>query len=167
MEKKNVKDVKSQMIKICKALSFFISVLKWIFILGIIFGIVLSLAMVKKIDGNIEETAGQYNQINESNDNIEKNQKGGDIKEDIIGLYQVLLIWGIIECIDKIMKEIIKKETPFTEKNIKLMEKISFASLASMFVIEGIGIIHVVVIVIMTYIFKYGYVLQTESDETL
>lgn len=167
MEKKNVKDVKSQMIKICKALSFFIAVLKWIFVLGIIFGIVLSFAMVKKIDGNVEETTGQYNQINESNANIEKNKKGEDIKDDIIDLYKILLIFGIIECIDKIMKETVKKETPFTEKNIKLMEKVSLASLASMFVIEGIGIIHVFVIVIMTYIFKYGYTLQIESDETL
>jgi len=167
MEKKNVKDVKSQMIKICKILSFFIAILKWIFILGVIFGIVSVFAIVKKEEGNIEETTGQYNQINESTVDIEKTSNSEETESDMIKLSQIIFIGGMIILIDKIMKETIKSETPFTEKNIKLMEKISAISLISIFIVEGIGIIHAFVIVIMTYIFKYGYILQTESDETL
>ena len=63
------------------------------------------------------------------------------------------------------------RETPFTEENIANMKMISICATIMWILmttsIINAGIIYIFAIWIMYYIFKYGYELQLESDETL
>lgn len=79
--------------------------------------------------------------------------------------------WIILVKIAKILDNIVKKETPFTEENIANMKKISICATIMWILmttsIFNAGIIYILAIWIMYYIFNYGYQLQMESDETL
>ena len=65
-------------------------------------------------------------------------------------------------------KEISQDAKPFTEKNVKRLSNISWLTFALLFISEfNIGLITVICIFALSKIFKYGYKLQIESDETL
>ena len=79
--------------------------------------------------------------------------------------------WGILSQISAILKNTVENKTPFTSNNIRSMNIISIDStilwIATTPFIINVGLIFVLAIWIMSYIFKYGYELQLESDETL
>lgn len=61
----------------------------------------------------------------------------------------------------KIMKETYEQKTPFIEKNIN---RINIIAICSLFATR---IIYFLIILAIKELFKYGYKLQVESDETL
>ena len=107
--------------------------------------------------------------------------KLSDRNNDIIGNISALLVLIfvflnmimyilIIDNIGGIFKEILNTGSPFSEKAVKNMKKMSILSiLLFLFGVGGlkISIMSVIIIISLTYIWRYGYKLQKESDETL
>lgn len=78
----------------------------------------------------------------------------------------------IINRIGKILENTEKSLTPFTESNVKILgtiKKLSIISFATLFLGSnwGISLIPLIIILALSSVFKYGFILQTESDETL
>lgn len=161
MENKNVKQTKEKMIKSCKAVKLFIEVLKCLFIIGIISGIIVTFLLIKPVD----ESEGNL----VSNETIENTDSYAvEVTEnDWIKGIKILLTFSIILSVEKMLKEIIEKETPFTEKNIKTLKTMSLLAIAFAIAARGFTIVFALAIVIIAHIFKYGYQLQLESDEIL
>lgn len=67
----------------------------------------------------------------------------------------------LIHNLGKIMKETYEQKTPFLEKNISRINTIAICSLFAT------NIIFFLIILVIKELFKYGYKLQVESDETL
>ena len=76
----------------------------------------------------------------------------------------------IIDNIVGIFKEIVNIGSPFTEKTVKNMKKMSILSILLFLLGVGalkISLMSVIIVISLTYIWRYGYKLQKESDETL
>jgi hypothetical protein len=94
-----------------------------------------------------------------------------------IVIVSYVLIFSLLNQLKKIFYEVETKGTPFTEKSVNSVDKISKLTLTlgviriiSSFILttnEGVGLIFVIIILAISSIFKYGYKLQKESDETL
>ena len=108
--------------------------------------------------------------INDATKNIDKFMESKSSNEGIQFVAGVIG-WIILVKIAKILDNIVKKETPFTEENIGNMKKISICATIMWILmttsIFNVGIIYIFAIWIMYYVFNYGYQLQIESDETL
>ena len=81
----------------------------------------------------------------------------------------ILCVW-ILNCVIKLFDNISKAKTPFTQDNIKLIKKIDIlACFAYIFGNEvfSIGLVFLLVLTAISYVFKYGYTLQKEVDETV
>ena len=108
--------------------------------------------------------------IEEGTKNIDKFMESKSSNEGIQFVAGVMG-WIILVKIAKILDNIVKKETPFTEENIANMKRISVCATIMWILmtssIFNAGIIYILAIWIMYYIFNYGYQLQLESDETL
>lgn len=74
----------------------------------------------------------------------------------------------ILDNLKNMFIEISQDAKPFTEKNVKRLNNISWLTFALLFISElNIGLITVICIFALNKVFKYGYKLQIESDETL
>ena len=76
----------------------------------------------------------------------------------------------IMDNIVGIFKEIVNIGSPFTEKAVKNMKKMSVLSILLFLLGVGalkISLMAIIIIISLTYIWRYGYKLQKESDETL
>ena len=76
----------------------------------------------------------------------------------------------IVDTLGKIFGNIEKEGTPFTKENVKKLSVINlFAGILFIFGTPNIsiGLISIIIISAVTYIFKYGYKIQQEIDETL
>ena len=76
----------------------------------------------------------------------------------------------IVDTLGKIFGNIEKEGTPFTKENVKKFSVINlFAVILFIFGTPNIsiGLISIIIISAVTYIFKYGYKIQQEIDETL
>ena len=103
--------------------------------------------------------------------------RNNDIIENISAVLVLIFVFVdmimyvlIMDNIVGIFKEILNIGSPFTEKAVKNMKKISILSI--LLFLLGIGglkisLMSVIIIIFLTYIWRYGYKLQKESDETL
>lgn len=86
-------------------------------------------------------------------------------------IVKVSLAFFILELIRRIFKETSEKETPFTEGNIKKMRMISnILTFWLVWIIPEFNlqsILFIVLLVAIENIFRYGFELQNESDETI
>ena len=76
----------------------------------------------------------------------------------------------IIDKISNIFLNTSKDGTPFTEKNVKYLNIVNILSIILWLIGTAnfsIGLVSVIVISAITYIFKYGYKLQQQVDETI
>lgn len=76
----------------------------------------------------------------------------------------------IVDTLGNIFGNIEKEGTPFTKENVKKLSVINlFAVILFIFGTPNIsiGLISIIIISAVTYIFKYGYKIQQEIDETL
>ena len=74
----------------------------------------------------------------------------------------------IIDNLKKMFKEIAQNAKPFTENNIKKLNIISWLIFGLWVATnQGVGIMSVISIFALNQVFKHGYKLQIESDETL
>ena len=67
----------------------------------------------------------------------------------------------VLECIGKMMIDTYKNKTPFLSQNIKRMKALTIAAFLFW------DLMYFVIILAVYELFKYGYKLQQESDETL
>lgn len=79
---------------------------------------------------------------------------------------------SLLNKIEKILRNTEEAKTPFTENNIVLLDKIKglvFVSFITMFLGNkfGMSLIPLVVVIGLIGVFKHGYKLQQEVDETL
>lgn len=82
--------------------------------------------------------------------------------------YMCIII--ITNTLAKIFGNVEKEGTPFTKENVKNLNVINiFAGVLFIFGTPNfsIGLISIIIISAITYIFKYGYKIQQEVDETL
>ena len=94
------------------------------------------------------------------------------IKETIISIAVTILNLIILHALSNIFTNTAKDETPFSMNNVKSLKKISICAYTVFFItifsqIHKLGLIYVLAIAGIEYIFRYGYKLQLESDETL
>lgn len=183
MESKKTNNTKENMIKSCKGLKKVINGFQWlvtgIIIIPTIIMLVLSILTIIQTNAEKKSEAGDNllqametinNKVDEVEASIEKieEHKSSSLFVTTIKVLTMLLI---LDNLVKILKCTIDKETPFVEENIKYMKKIDKLAcinwvITTPFIINT-GIIYLLVISIITYIFEYGYQLQLESDETL
>lgn len=81
----------------------------------------------------------------------------------------ILCVW-LLNCVIKLFDNISKAQTPFTQDNIRLIRKIDIlACFAYIFGNEvfSIGLVFLLVLTAISYVFKYGYTLQKEVNETV
>lgn len=182
MKKEDLNNTKEKMLKNCERLN------KVIY--GLVYGlagIMIILAIIafigtivitvlptnEKADaGNkylevVEQIGNATENLKDKADQIQKVKS----ENGVVTTITIILSWSILFNISTILKNTVDKKTPFTEENIKCMKLISIIStilwiITTSFIINT-GLILVLAIDVIYYIFKYGYQLQIESDETL
>lgn len=172
MENENLNQTKEKMIKKCRIFGNILRAIKWF---AIILSIVLiaSIGIMIKYTGEEEidssnELIGENNIIVES---LESSQEEIPV-EGIASLLGLICSFVLIDSIGKVFLNIAKGGTPFTENIIKSIKDICVFSTIIWFVglfssAFDMGLVCLLIIWAMYYIFKYGYQLQKESDETL
>ncbi len=128
-------------------------------------------------ESTFENTNELTNIINDlkSDDNDNKiDENNITPAKSIFAIITAIMQIIVIENVRKMFKQISINGKPFTEYNVEKMKNISKYSvimwIAGFFIdfsFAGIGIVTVVVLCAVSTIFKYGYKLQIESDETL
>ena len=84
----------------------------------------------------------------------------------IIADYIITIL--ILDNLKKMFKETSQEAKPFTEANVKRLNNISWLTFAMWIIINNnVGLMAVLSIFALNKVFKYGYKLQIESDETL
>ena len=96
----------------------------------------------------------------------------GGIIEIIVKAITTILSIVAVMALSKVFKNTAKDGTPFSLSNTKNMKKISRCAVIIFFATffsptQSIGAVYPLAICGMEYIFRYGYKLQLESDETL
>ena len=182
MKNEKSNNVKEKMLKSCKKLNNFITAFKCIVAACVFIPVIviLILALVTIFQPNDKERfeAGENwintidymtNKVNEFEDSLEKIEET-KVNAPFKGI-RVMIIFLILANLSKILKSTIQNETPFSEENVKHMKKIDLLAsinwIATTPFIINVGLIYVLAISVITYIFEYGYQLQLESDETL
>lgn len=174
---------KEKMLKSCKKLKNVITGFLWLIvgcmIVPVVIGLVLSISIIfqpnneKKVevgDNMMQVIENITNKVNEFEEGM---QSINEIKatNSSMTVIKFVMTCLILNHLIKILKSTIEKETPFTEDNIKYMKKIDIYALINWVVttpfVINVGLIYVLVISTITYIFEYGYQLQQQSDETL
>lgn len=183
MEKDNSNNTKEKMLKSCERLNkviigFVYGLAAMMIILAVI-GFIMSIALsafpsneAKTDVGSkyLETTEKIGNTMENLMDKVDQIQKMKS-ENGIITTITVILSWSILFNISTMLKNTVNKKTPFSEENVRCMKLISIIStllwiITTSFIIN-VGLIFVLAIDVMYYIFKYGYQLQIESDETL
>ena len=89
----------------------------------------------------------------------------------IANIIKYVLTIVIVDILRRIFMSTKIKETPFTKDNVRSMRVLSIIAVVEwiLAVLSGIGssLIFVVTIMAISHVFKYGYELQVEADETL
>ena len=183
MEKEKNVNSKEKMIKSCKRLRKIMIGFIWtcagmvIAYAAIITVLIMGLLVIPNADQKAEFSEQFFqitndigDKIEECTENIDEFMESKSSKEEI-QFVAAVMGWIILVKIAKILDNIVKKETPFTEENIANMKKISICATIMWILmttsIFNAGIIYILAIWIMYYVFNYGYQLQLESDETL
>lgn len=181
MKKENSNNTKEKMLKSCEKLNKVICG----FVYGLVAMMIILVVMVMIISliifqsngaetdaGNkcYEATIQMGNAIGNLTDKVEQIQK---MKSESVILTTItgILSLAILVNISNMLKNTVNKKTPFSEENVRCMKSISIIAtllwiITTSFIIN-VGLIFVLAIDIMYYIFKYGYQLQIESDETV
>ena len=176
MENEKLNKTKEEMIKKCKKIGDMLEIAFWLAIIWLVvftfIGIINSIGILSA-GGSVVEIVNEIilpirNVFDMDTDISEMNA----IKETIISIVIIILNLTLLRALSKIFISTSKNETPFSMDNVKNMKKISrclyiefFISLFSQ--THALGLVYVVAIGGIEYIFRYGYKLQIESDETL
>lgn len=183
MKNEEVIGTKEKMIKSCSFASKVILVLECIIGIGavllVIFGIALGIAIKNSpVEDNDYVTESVYEEKQE-----EVISGSGDIvilenayiDEENLGIpfdeiIRFVLSVVILDMIRRILKNTAKDETPFSVGNLKKIKAIDICMticwICSTSIIS-MELIYIILITSIYMIFKYGYELQLESDETL
>lgn len=173
MSNKKVLNTKEKMIKSCNFASKVILVLECIMGLGavllIVFGILLGVAIMNSpLNDNLENTYEESTEIIENSQNLYIDEEPLDNSlSDIIRFISAVVI---LDMIRRVLRNTAKDETPFSLANLRKIEVIDicvFISWISLTTLISIELIYMILISSIYLIFKYGYELQLESDETL
>lgn len=183
MKKEESIGTKEKMIKSCKLFSNVILVLEILMIIGavllVIVGISIGIAIAGAevneneyiIENNLEENANEIISETEeivTSENLYINEN--DALDSIRTVIRFIASIVIIDMIRRILKNTAKDETPFSKGNLKKIEVIDicmFICWICKIELITIEIIYLLLINCIYLIFKYGYELQIESDETL
>ena len=175
MENENLNQTKEKMIKKCRIFGKILLSVKWIVIIGTVLATILLFTLGIEIYRNSsdEVLSNEIMQENNINENVEQGSTEiGTIIGTITGFFTVIGNFVLIDSLGKIFINISKEGTPFTNNIIKSIKDICIFSTIIWFLgifssVGNIGLVWLLVIWAMYYIFKYGYQLQLESDETL
>ena len=175
MENENLNQTKEKMIKRCRTFGKILLSVKWIAIIGMIIATVLLFTLGIEIYRNSSDVdlPNEIMQENNINENVEQSStETYTIIGSIAGFLTIIGNFVLIDSLGKIFINISKEGTPFTKNIIKSMKDICVFStiiwvLGIFSSVGNIGLVWLLVIWAMYYIFKYGYQLQLESDETL
>lgn len=165
--------VKEDMLKGCSSCAMMALCIKCIMLM---FTIVLALCI---IGGAIETffSSDADNRLYETGQEIismikeYSTDENNTLKSACNNITQWIVTILIFDRLHKLLKVTVQKETPFCSENMKNMKKmcILIMILYAFNVGELFGVVNVLTIIIiaMGYIFRYAYLLQQESDETL
>ena len=171
MGNENLNQTKEIMIKRCRTFGNILRAIKWV-------AIVLSVVLIAGIGTMIywtgeeidtsNELIGENNIVEES---IESDQEEIPV-EGFASLLGLICSFVLIDSLGKVFLNIAKEETPFAKNIIKSIKDICVFSTIIWFIglfspAFNMGLVCLLIIWAMYYIFKYGYQLQLESDETL
>ena len=185
MKQQNLIETKERMLKVFKIVGKIIVVMKWIIIISLIIGGlssvfstliatgVVDFANNPAIQQMIEETE-KSGEVLDAN-MIQGENLGVMLLKGIIIPIILIAMASVIDNFERICKATVKKETPFIEENIKYMRRINIMSLVMFIGINilfggfaiDVGIFFLAIMFAFSYLFKFGYILQQESDETL
>lgn len=171
MENENLNQTKEKMIKRCRTFGNILQVMKWIIVIAVIMIIILIATLGVFIAISSEDTipdeiiAGGFSSLDENEEEI-------SIFEGIVSIVGTIFSFVLLDSLGKLFLNIAKEGTPFSKNIIKAVKDICvFASIiyvAGIFLTNfNMNLLFLLTIWGMYYIFKYGYQLQLESDETL
>ena len=178
MEKKEVINTKEKMLNSCKKIRKILTVFQWVVAIMFIFvGISIILnglltnnlisADIKEKTSIIWQTVENINNMTEKVDEFKTSEENSNIIEIITFISMII----ILDFLVKIFKNTEENATPFTEKNIKYIKYIGILVwiIHCTITVDFFDFTFILAIAISSlyYIFKYGYQLQVESDETL
>ena len=176
MKKESLNNTKEKMISKCKKIGNVMEFIFWVITIGLGLSITLGL-----IGGIITACSGATSTevLNEATvfvrdlygNKIDFSEKNAT-RESIIYIISNILSIIVLYYLTKMFKTSAKDETPFSESNIKSMRKITICAclvflVTSVSQIYSFGFVYVLAIIGLEHIFRYGYKLQLESDETL
>ena len=170
MENKNVTETKEKMIKVFEKLGKATRIAKYMIVILFLFGVLIgALSNMEIANESIMEAIDQMASDIEEGSNTEK-METSEMINVILSTVTIFVIAFIIDTLEKIFKNTVEKETPFTEENIKNLKKISIVSVIACLLCAralDLSFIYAIAICSIYYMFKYAYLLQQESDETL
>lgn len=172
MENKNVNETKEKMIKVFEKLGKATRIVKYMLVILLVTGIsigVLSNVGLELANESIMQAIDQMTGKVDESSNADA-METSEIVNGILATITVVVIAFIVDTLEKIFKNTVEKETPFTEENIKNLKKISIVSVIACVVCAralDLSFIYAIAICSIYYMFKYAYLLQQESDETL
>ena len=166
---------KERMIRNCRIVSKLILIVEIIMIIGPILLLIAALGVGVDIYTNSVEEEVIVMEENYVSGEVEESQELLDESDDgfikfISDIFRYLLAFEILDIIRRMLKNVIKDETPFSEDNLKKIKQIDSRMMLSLIIsrsIFSIELIYVILVSSIYLIFKYGYELQVESDETL
>lgn len=178
MEKEEVIDTKEKMLKGCKKVRKILTAFQWFIAIMFIFvaiSIILNglltnnliSADIKEKTSVVWQTVENINSITEKVDEVKNTEENSYLIEIVTFISMII----ILDFLVKIFKSTEENATPFTEKNIKYIKYIGILVwiIHCAITVDFFDFTFVLAIAISSlyYIFKYGYQLQIESDETL
>ena len=178
MEKEEVINTKEKMINGCKKVRKILTVFQWF--IGIMFIFVaISIILNGLLTNNLisadikENTSVIWQTVENINSTIERVEeiKNSEENSNVIEIVTFISMIIILDFLVKIFKNTEENATPFTEKNIKYIKYIGILVwiIHCTITVDFFDFTFILAIAISSlyYIFKYGYQLQVESDETL
>ena len=178
MEKEEVINTKEKMLDGCRKVRKILTVFQWLIAIMFIFvaiSIILNGLLTNNlINDDIKEKTSviwqTVEKVNSTTERIEeiKNHENTSYAIEIVTFISMIII---LDFLVKIFKNTEENATPFTEKNVKYIKYIGILVwiIHCTITVDFFDFTFILAIAISSlyYIFKYGYQLQVESDETL
>lgn len=174
MENENLIETKERMLNVFRKLDKITSIAKkTIIVLGIliyiicfIMGFIAGMGAEKITDN---ETIIEF--FNGMSQEIEGEIKQPvDMGKTVTALVALFVMAFTLDKLEKIFHNTVENKTPFSNENIKGLKQICIASVIACIVTVryiDISFVYAIAMSAIYYIFKFGYILQKESDETL
>ena len=176
MENQNLFETKEKMLNVFTKLNKITSIAKKIIIVLIVVSCISCFAAgiiagmgAEKITDN-EQIIQFFDEIAQKLENPTQETEMVDASMYLSAFAALFLMAFILDELGKIFYYTVENKTPFTKENVKCLKEICIGSVVGCVITSkffDLSLIYAITMSAIYYMFKFAYILQQESDETL